>query len=118
MLVEIKTLADLEKFELGAVAKTFERDLKALLGDLHDRAALEKPRTLTLKMELKPVADDAGQLAEVKIDVTIGTSVPTCKTRTVNARAKGTDGLVYDDLTPDNVSQQTIPHETMKGTED
>ena len=117
MLVTIGTLAGLEKFESGAVAMTFERDLKALLGDLHDRPSLDKPRTLTLKMELKPVADDAGRLAEVKIDVSIGTSVPTSKTRTVSARAKGTDGLVYDDLSPTDVSQQTIPHETMKGNQ-
>jgi len=34
MNVTIKTLADLEQFESGVVARTFERDLKILLGEV------------------------------------------------------------------------------------
>ncbi len=111
MNVRIKTLADLEKFEAGVVARTFERDLKVLLGDLHDRAGLDKVRSLNLKLDLKPLADDAGKLAEVRVDITISITQPASKTRTVSAKVIGSSSIVYDDLSPDNVHQFSIDNE-------
>lgn len=114
MKVTIRTLADLERFESGVVGKAFEEAFEGLLKDLRTRAAMDKPRTLTVKLELRPVADDRGELAEVKIDVSIAASQPASKTRTISARAIGPNAIGYDDLTPDNVHQQTMNLESRK----
>lgn len=114
MKIEVKTLADLQQYESGVVARTFERDLQTLLGDLHDRPGLAKARSLSLKLELTPVADDSGGLAEVKVDISLSMSQPASKTRTVNARAVGSKGFVYEDLSPDNVNQLTLDGELGK----
>ena len=107
--IQFKTLADLEKLEGGLVRRAFEKELRGIFEDLRERPALTKARDITLKLTFVPATDDSGtELTEVKIVPEVSSRRPPSRCRELSTRLVGTRHLVYDDLSPDNVHQQTM----------
>lgn len=109
MKIEFKTLADLENIEGGLVGRAFEKELRAIFEDLRERPALAKGREITLKLTFVPATDDSGtELSEVKMVPEVSSRRPPSKCRELSTRLVGTGKLVYDDLSPDSIHQQTM----------
>lgn len=63
--LKFETVGDIDA---GALRVEFNKQLNALIQDLHDRPYLEKPRVLVLKLGMKPVPDKQssdGSLGEI-----------------------------------------------------
>jgi hypothetical protein len=105
---ELKTLADLGELQSGAVEALFEQQRAAVFEDCMASPALDKPRLLTLKVSFTPIVDDSGALAGVRTQCEIGTKLPSFNTQEIIGRAHD-KALVYDDLSPRDPAQQTLP---------
>jgi hypothetical protein len=110
MLIDVKSLADLSKIENGVLDRLFSQYLAAAIDDCRERPGVDRPREIILKMKLAPVADNqggTGQLDEIRGEFELKANVPVSRTRTISMAAKG-KGLMYNDLSRDNVRQGTL----------
>lgn len=110
----IETLADLSDFENGKLSITFENELRRLLGDIHERPGLAKPRQIVIAVNMQPATDSEGNLEDVKFWVELATKAPAARTRTVSMGTLGNQGLVWNDLSPANHQQHTIDEELVR----
>ncbi|MEK6797378.1 MAG: hypothetical protein AABZ12_00270 [Planctomycetota bacterium] len=107
MLHEIKTLADLEKIENGLLGIQFARFLKQVNEDLIERPGADKSREIVLTCRFTPIADDCGALSEVRTELEMKCRAPAARTKEYSMGIRR-DGLVFNDLSIDNVRQRTL----------
>lgn len=107
--LKFESIGDLDS---GALRIEFNKQLQALVQDCHDRPYLEKPRVLTLKVALKPVANkQGGPNAMSESIVTAWTCEPKAPTRgsSMTVCSVMNDGsLVFMSDMPDAGDDNTI----------
>lgn len=104
---EIKKLADIESMGRGEVGVLVRQMLEAAKKDCLERPTLENARKIQVTVLLTPTPADSGELEEIGVEVECKSSVPVSRTRRWSC-GLGKDGLVYNDLAPDNVQQGTL----------
>lgn len=77
IILNWQTLGHLHNGRAGAL---IDLKLKAALEDCADKPALDKPRTVTITLEMKPTMDEYQNLEAVQVSVSAKASVPTVKT--------------------------------------
>lgn len=101
MRFEIEGLADLPKVERGVVDTLFKREMHAVLEDLNDRPNVLDARKITLTVAMKPVANDAGLLDEVRTEFEVKKALPTTRTKQYAMGTSRAKKLIYNDLSED-----------------
>lgn len=101
----LETIASMDG---GRLAIALAEAIKRMESDCRDRPSLDKPRTVTFMIGMRPVADpDSDELAEVTVKFSIGEKIP--KRESLQYTMKPTaKGLIYNDLSKDNPDQTTI----------
>lgn len=93
-MISLETLGNLNNGRLG---HTVDEQIGKLLKDCYERALLEKPRTLTLKLSLTPTPDMT--LSEVKVSCESSIKLP--PSTTLEERSKV-------ELVTDNLGHATV----------
>lgn len=101
-------LAALKDLDDGRVAAGFDQALQRCVADCKDRPNLKDARTINLKVTIVPVAgDDAGEMESCDVQFKITDAIPKRSSKVYNAKSTR-NGLVYNDLSPDEVNQMTL----------
>ncbi len=104
----LKGLSDIEKVDGGLVDAMFTDKLQKALADIKDRPAVKGPRKVTLSVILSPTIDQQGSSFEIDTRFEVKATAPSEQTRRYSMAAIGTDGLIHNDMSPDQVRQLTI----------
>lgn len=104
----------LEKFRLdtlatideGRIKVAFDMALQRLIDDCKDRPELKDARKLTLTVVVEP-RPEQGSLDSVDVSFEIKDAIPKRGTRAYNM-AVGRAGLLWNELSPDEVRQKTL----------
>lgn len=100
----LKSLADIDN---GRVREAFEQALGRCESDCKDRPGVDAARKVTLTATLSPVIDPDGEMSSCNVQFQITDSVPQRKSKVYNMQA-GRAGLLFNELSPDEVNQMTI----------
>lgn len=104
-----------EKFDLskinsiddGRIKAALEQQLARCEADCKDRPMLKKARKVTLQVEMRPLPDGGAELDSVDVAFQIKAVIPPQDSKNYNMKATR-GGLVYNDLSPDDINQMTI----------
>lgn len=114
MSIQSLSLANIEEIDGGKVAVAFAVELQHVIKDMLDRPGDNRPRKVSLNLELKPQCDDSGTLADVQVAFDIASSVPNRRSNAYNMRARlirgGGAQLVFQAETND-FEQPALPYE-------
>lgn len=83
--LQLDTLA---KIDDGVVAALFRKAAEQVIRDCEDRPALNKGRTVTLTMTMKPVADEGGRCDGLRAWFDVKHNVPMRQTNGVDLSVK------------------------------
>ncbi len=108
MLQSILKLADLAAFDAGIVDVLFSDEMRRLVADLMDRPKVASARKVSVVVMVTPVVDQRGNVCEAKVEIEVNGSLPKVRTRTYTASV-APSGLKYNDLSREDVRQQTLP---------
>lgn len=106
----------LKKFDFGSlvdldggrVREALEQAVARCLADCKDRPGLIEPRTVTLIMNMTPMASqDVLSLESVNMEFHIVEKAPKRKSKAYEMQARG-EGLFFNELSPDDADQGTI----------
>lgn len=119
------TLQELMALDGGRVPQAWKQAVARCAMDCNDRPALNKPRKVTLELELVPMCDHQGQLESIQADFSIKDQAPARQTKTYslgyrNIRSpKGIESaqLVFNDMSVENVNQAAFDFEDGKESE-
>lgn len=103
-------LATLPELDGGIVNAAVNAALKRCEDDCRDRPGEERPRKVTLTIELTPVHNARGDLDSINVGCDVDDKIPKRQTKLFNMRATP-DGTLWDELSPDDANQETIPLE-------
>lgn len=102
------SLETLQHFDFGVAAKMFNQALKRAVLDVIDRGGDDRKRVVTLRVNIKPILLQDGDVVEAEVEFEAGTALPSLKTpkkpMTVNRQGQ----LGFSELAPDNPNQTTI----------
>lgn len=101
------TLENLHELDNGRIAEAFRLALKRVQHDCTDRPALAKARTVVLKLNAIPHADDEGDLQTVKITFDVKETIPQRSTRSYEMSAQR-GAFLFNRHAPENPNQRTI----------
>jgi hypothetical protein len=101
---DMETLTELDG---GRIRTAFEQAMKRLEHDCKDRPNVKAARKLELVITMTPLPDDAGDLDSVDVKFRVKDSVPKRESKAYNMRAVP-GGLLFNELSPDDVRQQTL----------
>lgn len=90
------------------IAKAFEIALKRAAEDCDDRPGEKRPRKVLLEAEFWPVADQRGDLCEVKGSFRIKSTIPSQRSKDYSFECRKGGMLVFNDLSQDDVNQKTF----------
>lgn len=107
MAVEKFELKSLVEIDGGRINAAFMQALQRCERDCGDRPATSDSRKVTLTAELTPICSPSGELESVDVRFQIKDTVPTRKSAVYNMKATRA-GLLYNELSPDDVNQRTI----------
>ena len=108
MPLEQLSFESIKSLDGGRVRIKFEHALRALHRDCSDRPGLKAGRKLELTLTLVPCVDETGKnLETVDATFSVAAKVPKSESRTYSMRSTG-DGLVYQELSPENPDQETF----------
>lgn len=110
MLVKLD-LEQLKVLDDGRIAAAFEQELKHVILDLMDRPGDDRARSVSLKVNFKPICDETGTCESVNVQVDIGSKLPARKSRVYDMRARKSQKgpmLVFNEDSLDNADQQTF----------
>ncbi len=110
MRAQVSCLADLGKVGNGIVEVAFKTALRQVLDDLETRPSVDSAREVTVKVSLKPVQGDSGILEAVETEFDIRQKMPSYRSRSYSM-AMSSNGLEYNDLSPDDHRQMTLDQE-------
>lgn len=109
MTVHELTLAALmEDLDGGRISAAFGAELRRVAVDCDDRPNDDKPRKVTLTLELSPQPDEDGHLASIRGKFHITSTVPKRRSRVYDFGFRNGGQLVFNDLSDDNINQRTI----------
>jgi len=108
MLCKIRRLADLALIDGGAADLLFRRYLERAIENLQGRPTVSKTRVIHIKLLMTPVAADSGELQETLTEVEVNGNLPAARTRTISMGCAGVNGLLFNDLSPDDHKQRTL----------
>lgn len=106
-MLEKFDLATLAAMDGGRIREAFEQALNRCRHDCEDRPAVDGARKITLVVSLTPIADDSGELSSVDVAFDLNDRLPKRGSKTYNMQAV-TGGLVFNELSPDEVKQKTL----------
>lgn len=107
MTIEKLDLGSLERLDQGRVGVSFEHALRRAEADCKDRPGVKAARTVTLVATIIPVQDEKGELDTCNVAFCVHESIPKRKSRVYNMTASP-GGLLFNELSPDNIKQATI----------
>lgn len=108
MAIEVLNLSSLSSIDQGRLAVAFEHELKKCEADCSDRPAIEKARIVRLEISLTPrLAEGSLEMESADVFFKVSSAIPKKETRNYNMRATRS-GLVFNELSPDNVNQATL----------
>lgn len=108
------TLASIKEMESGSYAKTFDELLRRASLDCMDRPHEEKPRVVTMKVQLVPVPQlrsDGSPMDgcdEVRAIITFDPKNPVYRTRELSLGTKANGSLVFNPDCLSNIKQMTL----------
>lgn len=114
MTIQQLSLAHIEQIDGGKVAVAFAVELQHVIRDMLDRPGDNRPRKVSLNLELKPQCDDTGTLADVQVAFDIASAVPNRRSNAYNMRARlARSGpmLVFQSETGD-FEQPALPYDS------
>jgi len=103
------TLESLANLDGGRVGTAFQLSLKRAIQDCEDRPGVKKPREITLKMQILPVAAAEDSICdEVAWQAVVSDSVPKRQTRIYSARVRSGGKAAFNDESLDDVNQMSL----------
>lgn len=102
----IHTLGNLDDAKTGVA---FATHLKRAADDCYDRPVDNRPRKVTIQIELVPVPEANGDCGEVNADVKITSTIPPHQTKTLSLGLRHNGMLVHRTESPHNVNQPGLP---------
>ena len=109
MGLELLNLESVAGIDAGRIAIAFEHELQACIADCKNRPALDKARTVTLKISLVPVLsqDKADEMESCYVDFQVSHAVPKKDSKSYNMQSTPS-GLVFNEMSPDDVRQLSL----------
>ena len=102
------TLANLAYLDDGKGAEAFDLCLRRAVHDCRDRPNDDKPRIVTLPIELVPVVESDLSCTEVTAKIKAAAKVPEYKTKSYSLGIRGKDMLVFSEFSPGDVNQASL----------
>jgi len=105
-------LENLRVLDDGRLEAAFSQELKHVVLDLMDRPGDDRERSVSFKVKFKPVCDERGECESVNVQVDIGCKMPSRKSRVYDMQARRAQGgpmLVFNELSLEDVTQETLP---------
>ena len=101
------TLSSLVTIDGGCICAAFEQALKKCREDCGSRPEVSKARKVTLTATLVPVGSPDGASGSCDVQFEVGDSLPKRTSPTYNMKA-ARDGLLFNELSPENARQGTL----------
>lgn len=107
-------LQGLISFAGGSIDRLFSRQLQRAILDCDDRPGDKSARTVTVELKIKPVlqqGDGQGGAAiiDVAVEAQVKSKLPNYISKTVECQVKNGGRAVFNDLSPDNANQPSLP---------
>lgn len=106
------SLDSLKHLDYGKIGLAFDQEVKRVVEDINDRPSLNKPRTITLTLEISPLADDGGNIDAAVVQWHLKHSIPPRKTSPYQMLPTRAGQLFFEPSSPDDPNQQGINFET------
>lgn len=104
------SLSTLPELDSGIVNEAFTKALERCEADCRDRPGDDKPRKVTLVVEMTPVRDQRGRLDSINVGVDVSDAIPKRRSKLFNMLPRH-DGLMFDELSPDDAHQESLDME-------
>lgn len=98
----------METLDGGRIHEAFMAELRRVAMDCEDRPGDDKVRKVSLELQLTPVCDEHGQLDSLSGKFHVTSSVPKRRSKSYSFGFRKGGMLVFNDLSDDNIHQQTI----------
>jgi hypothetical protein len=108
MAIHQLSLDALDKLDMGKAAEAFRLHLRRAALDCLDRPGDDKPRTVVLKVALKPAMEPDGDCTEVKGQFHVASKVPDHRTKVYSFGLRKNGGLVFNEDSPESIDQSTM----------
>lgn len=106
MKLELAAIAGLDE---GRIGMAFADALRRCEEHCRDLPALEKPRKVLLEVSMVPEYDATSQsCVAVAVSFKVADTVPKRESTTYVMKALHGGGLVYNDMSPDDIRQMTL----------
>lgn len=96
----------------GSLSVTMNDAIQSAIQDLHQRPLLEKPRKITLTIELKPVVDknnaNGNSLDEVSMAWNVKSTIPNMGSKSTKLAVNNDGTLAFMSFMPDGAPDNTI----------
>lgn len=103
----IKNVSDLGKLGNGLLNEMFRQEMERITDDVITRPGVDKPRKMTIEIMVRPIMGQAGSLESVAMSYAVNSGMPKQQSDEIQMLcSKGQ--LTFNDLSQDNVHQQTI----------
>lgn len=98
----------MEALDGGRIHEAFMAELRRVAMDCEDRPADDKVRKVSLELQITPICDEHGQLESLSGKFHVTSSVPKRRSKSYSFGFRKGGRLVFNDLSDDNIHQQTI----------
>jgi len=105
---ELNLASLMEQLDGGRINEAFMAELRRVAMDCEDRPADNKVRKVSLELQIEPVCDDQGQLDSLTGKFHVTSTVPKRRSKSYSFGFRRGGKLVFNDLSEDNIHQQTI----------
>ncbi|MHB8953526.1 MAG: hypothetical protein ACYC4U_11200 [Pirellulaceae bacterium] len=105
---ELNLSSLMEQLDGGRINEAFMAELRRVALDCEDRPADSKTRKVSLELQIEPIVDDQGQLDSLSGKFHVTSSVPKRRSKSYSFGFRRGGKLVFNDLSDDNIHQQTI----------
>jgi hypothetical protein len=105
---ELNLASLMEQLDGGRINEAFMSELKRVALDCEDRPADNKTRKVSLELQIEPVCDEQGQLDSLSGKFHVTSTVPKRRSKSYSFGFRKGGRLVFNDLSDDNIHQQTI----------
>lgn len=107
MPLETFNTASLANLDGGRIRQGLDLAIARAQSDCADRPGLKKGRRVTLEITITPV-QEGDSLDSCTVEFDIKERIPARSSKSYNMRA-GSGGLLFNELSPEDVDQGTIP---------
>lgn len=92
----------------GRIAEAFASELRRVAADCDDRPGDKNARKVTLTLAVAPICDEEGRLDTIAGKFHVTSTVPQRRSKIYSFGYRQGGKLVFNDLSDDNINQQTI----------